>query len=146
MPCCLTLCLPAPCTCLQDVNPNGEGLLCDLLWADPSANISGWCPNPRGVSYVFGLDVAQRWMRDNGLRAIVRAHMVQQTGFEVLGNNEVMTVFSAADYRESGGWPGLALDVGPVGTGAGVKALAASQPCWMFWSTGWLPGCAGWRG
>ena len=30
-----------------------------------------------------------------GLRAIVRAHMVQQNGFEVLGNNEVMTVFSA---------------------------------------------------
>lgn len=85
-----------------DVNPSGEGLLADLLWADPSPNVSGWCPNPRGVSFVFGLDVAQEWLRSQGLRAIVRAHMVQQQGFEVLGKNEVMTVFSASDYRESG--------------------------------------------
>jgi serine/threonine-protein phosphatase PP1 catalytic subunit len=85
-----------------DVNPNGEGLLADLLWADPSGHISGWCANPRGVSFVFGLDVAQQWLRQQGLRAIVRAHMVQQNGFEVLGNNEVMTVFSATDYRDSG--------------------------------------------
>lgn len=47
----------------QDVNPNGEGLLADLLWADPSGHISGWCANPRGVSFVFGLDVAQQWLR-----------------------------------------------------------------------------------
>ncbi|KAL4458245.1 hypothetical protein ABPG75_013110 [Micractinium tetrahymenae] len=85
-----------------DVNPNGEGLLTDLLWADPSPTVAGWCPNPRGVSFVFGLDVAQEWLRSQGLRAIVRAHMVQQQGFEVLGSNEVMTVFSASDYRESG--------------------------------------------
>ncbi|KAL4422089.1 hypothetical protein ABPG77_001557 [Micractinium sp. CCAP 211/92] len=85
-----------------DVNPCGEGLLTDLLWADPSPSVEGWCPNPRGVSFVFGLDVAQEWLRSQGLRAIVRAHMVQQDGFEVLGNNEVMTVFSASDYRESG--------------------------------------------
>ena len=47
-----------------------------------------------------------RTLQSQGLRAIVRAHMVQQTGFEVLGDNEVMTVFSASDYRESGGWVG----------------------------------------
>lgn len=45
------------------MNPNGEGLLADLLWADPSGHISGWCANPRGVSFVFGLDVAQQWLR-----------------------------------------------------------------------------------
>ena len=55
------LLLPPPCA--QDVNPNGEGLLADLLWADPSGHISGWCANPRGVSFVFGLDVAQQWLR-----------------------------------------------------------------------------------
>lgn len=134
----------------QDVNPNGEGLLADLLWADPSPHVSGWVPNPRGVSYVFGLDVAQEWLRAHSLRAIVRAHMVQQNGYEVrrpgrggavgccglcgtrggaptsadhshaltpcapspsspstaatqvLGSNEVMTVFSATNYRDSG--------------------------------------------
>lgn len=85
-----------------DVNPSGEGLLADLLWADPAPSVAGWRPNPRGVSFVFGLDVAQEWLRAQGLRAIVRAHMVQQEGFEVLGNNEVVTVFSASNYRDSG--------------------------------------------
>lgn len=95
-----------------DVNPNGEGLLSDLLWADPSAHVQGWNPNPRGVSYIFGLDVARQWLRSQGLKAIVRAHMVQQAGFEVLGNNEVMTVFSASDYRETGN-TGAVLRIAP---------------------------------
>lgn len=173
----------------QDVNPSGEGLLADLLWADPSPNVSGWCPNPRGVSFVFGLDVAQarprgcrgapahkgcqhspgggtllggmhpaaapqggqaqlrallptrclarparcpppvqEWLRSQGLRAIVRAHMVQQQGFEVLGKNEVMTVFSASDYRESG--EALEGRERPWREGPGrIRQLACSM-CW----------------
>lgn len=81
--------LRSSCPQPQDVNPNGEGLLADLLWADPSPHVSGWVPNPRGVSFIFGLDVARKWLHAQGLRALVRAHMVQQAGFEVLGNNEV---------------------------------------------------------
>jgi len=62
--------LPSTPLSTQDVNPNGEGLLADLLWADPSGHISGWCANPRGVSFVFGLDVAQQWLRQQvGARA-----------------------------------------------------------------------------
>lgn len=79
----------------QDVNPNGEGLLADLLWADPSPHVSGWCANPRGVSFVFGLDVAQAWLKAQGLRAIVRAHMVQQTGFEVRAASVTSCCFAA---------------------------------------------------
>ena len=30
------------------------GLLCDLLWSDPSSDIRGWGENERGVSYTFG--------------------------------------------------------------------------------------------
>ena len=35
----------------------GAGLLCDLLWSDPEADIAGWAENDRGVSYTFGADV-----------------------------------------------------------------------------------------
>ena len=86
----------------QDINPNNEGLLADLLWADPSPHVTGWCRNPRGVSYIFGLDVAREWLARQGLKAIVRAHMVQAAGYEVLGDSQVITVFSAANYRNSG--------------------------------------------
>lgn len=30
------------------------GLLCDLLWADPDAEVKMWGESERGVSYVFG--------------------------------------------------------------------------------------------
>ena len=40
-----------------------EGLLCDLLWSDPEADISGWAENDRGVSYTFGADVVSKRMR-----------------------------------------------------------------------------------
>ena len=31
-----------------------QGLLCDLLWADPDATITGFQENDRGVSFTFG--------------------------------------------------------------------------------------------
>jgi diadenosine tetraphosphatase ApaH/serine/threonine PP2A family protein phosphatase len=34
-----------------------KGLLCDLLWADPDKDSSGWSENDRGLSFTFGTDV-----------------------------------------------------------------------------------------
>ena len=31
-----------------------QGILCDLLWSDPSLETNEWDENERGVSYVFG--------------------------------------------------------------------------------------------
>ena len=39
-----------------------EGLLCDLLWADPEAGIPGWGYNARGVSFIFGHDVISEFL------------------------------------------------------------------------------------
>lgn len=36
-----------------------EGLLCDLLWADPNPDIDGWSSSQRGSSYCFGADVVE---------------------------------------------------------------------------------------
>ena len=35
-----------------------SGILCDLLWSDPEADMKGWAENDRGVSYTFGEDVS----------------------------------------------------------------------------------------
>lgn len=42
----------------QDVPDNG--ILCDLLWADPD-EINGWGDNERGVSYIFGADIVKKF-------------------------------------------------------------------------------------
>lgn len=41
------------------------GLLCDLLWADPEANVKMWGESERGVSYVFGSDIISSFLRKN---------------------------------------------------------------------------------
>lgn len=33
------------------------GVVCDLLWAEPSATAKGFTPSDRGTSYKFGRDI-----------------------------------------------------------------------------------------
>ncbi|CAJ2628027.1 unnamed protein product [Trifolium pratense] len=56
------------------------GLLCDLLWSDPSSDVQGWGENERGVSYTFGAD------------------RVVEDGYEFFANRQLVTIFSAPNY------------------------------------------------
>lgn len=75
-----------------------DGLLCDLLWADPEPSISGWGENDRGVSVTFGTDVVQSFLDDNDLDLICRAHQVVEEGYEFFAGKRLVTVFSAPNY------------------------------------------------
>ena len=99
-----------------------EGLLCDLLWADPDSNVLGWGYNARylhlfilyfkyvhnlcrlryynyrGVSYTFGHDVIADFLERNGLDLICRAHQVVEDGYEFQADRKLVTIFSAPNY------------------------------------------------
>jgi len=53
-----------------------EGLLCDLLWSDPDKDIKGWAENERGVSYVFGQEIVDAFLKKHELDLVCRAHQV----------------------------------------------------------------------
>jgi len=74
------------------------GLLCDLLWSDPEKEISGWGENDRGVSFTFGPDVVQGFLRKHGLDLVCRAHQVVEDGYEFFARRSLVTVFSAPNY------------------------------------------------
>ena len=74
------------------------GLVCDLLWSDPSMESNGWGENERGVSYVFGNDVLTNFLQKQDLDLICRAHQVVEDGYEFFGNRKLVTVFSAPNY------------------------------------------------
>lgn len=59
-----------------------DGLLCDLLWSDPDANITGWGYNSRGVSYTFGGNVIEAFLEKHDLDLICRGHQVVEDGYE----------------------------------------------------------------
>ncbi|KAI7907425.1 type 1 protein phosphtase-I [Cokeromyces recurvatus] len=74
------------------------GLLNDLLWSDP-ADIDGeWEDNERGVSYVFGQKVINKFLATFDLDLICRAHMVVEDGYEFFNDKTLVTVFSAPNY------------------------------------------------
>jgi len=52
------------------------GLLCDLVWSDPDKDMKGWMDSERGVSYVFGADVVDNFLKKLDLDLICRAHQV----------------------------------------------------------------------
>jgi len=74
------------------------GLLCDLLWADPDPEVQGWQVNDRGVSFTFGGDVVENFLKRNEFDLIVRAHQVVEDGYEFFAKRQLVTVFSAPNY------------------------------------------------
>lgn len=75
-----------------------QGVMCDLLWADPSEEVVGWGENERGVSFTFGKDVLQRFLIKFGFDLMVRAHQVVEDGYEFFGQRQLVTIFSAPNY------------------------------------------------
>eukprot|EP00751_Fragilariopsis_kerguelensis_P004380 CAMPEP_0170823934 /NCGR_PEP_ID=MMETSP0733-20121128/44993_1 /TAXON_ID=186038 /ORGANISM="Fragilariopsis kerguelensis, Strain L26-C5" /LENGTH=329 /DNA_ID=CAMNT_0011187065 /DNA_START=136 /DNA_END=1122 /DNA_ORIENTATION=+ len=92
---------------LQDVQQISElirpcdipdvGLLCDLLWSDPSPT-EGWAENDRGVSYTFGADIVTEFCEQQDLDLIVRAHQVVEDGYLFFAGRKLVTLFSAPNY------------------------------------------------
>jgi len=74
------------------------GLICDLLWADPDKDISGWAENDRGVSFIFGADIVENFLVAHEMDLVCRAHQVVEDGYEFFGDRQLVTIFSAPDY------------------------------------------------
>jgi len=75
-----------------------SGVMCDVLWSDPSRKVLGWAANDRGVSYTFSVKEVKGFLAAHDLELIVRAHEVVQDGYELFGNRRLVTVFSAPNY------------------------------------------------
>uniref|UniRef100_A0A7N0V6M7 Serine/threonine-protein phosphatase n=1 Tax=Kalanchoe fedtschenkoi TaxID=63787 RepID=A0A7N0V6M7_KALFE len=75
-----------------------QGLLCDLLWADPDRDVKGWGENDRGVSFTFGADKVAEFLKKFDMDLICRAHQVVEDGYEFFADRQLVTIFSAPNY------------------------------------------------
>jgi diadenosine tetraphosphatase ApaH/serine/threonine PP2A family protein phosphatase len=81
------------------VEPNTNQLACDLLWADPMVDLSGYIPNTmRGVSVYFGEDTVLKLCETLKLDLIVRAHQMMMNGYGFFCRRKMVTIFSAPRY------------------------------------------------
>lgn len=74
-----------------------NGLMCDLLWSDPSNACKEWEKSDRCDTNLWGLEPAKKFLKDNNLTAIIRGHQVVEDGYkyEFYPNRSVITVFSS---------------------------------------------------
>ncbi|KAM7268976.1 hypothetical protein ACFE04_024473 [Oxalis oulophora] len=82
----------------RPVDVPDQGLVCDLLWADPDKDVDGWGENDRGVSYTFGADKINEFLQKHDLDLICRAHQVVEDGYEFFAKRQLVTIFSAPNY------------------------------------------------
>ena len=75
-----------------------SGLICDLLWSDPDKNVCKWGENDRGVSYTFGPEVVQNFVKKHDIDLICRGHQVVEDGYEFFCDRKLVTLFSAPNY------------------------------------------------
>ena len=70
------------------------------MWSDPSHTL-GWHSNAdRNVSVTFGPDVLREFLQAYDLDLVCRAHMMVQDGYLFFANQQLVTVFSAPNYRD----------------------------------------------
>lgn len=83
------------------ISGDGDKLVNDLLWADPSLTVEDFENNPvRGPK--FGEKAVDDFFQINpGMCRILRAHQFIRTGVRQNFNGKVVTIFSAPNYRTS---------------------------------------------
>ena len=75
-----------------------SGLLSDILWSDPSPDVENWGENERGVSVVYSKNEVFKFLDENKLDLVCRAHQVVEDGYEFFADRTLVTIFSAPDY------------------------------------------------
>ncbi len=75
-----------------------DGAMCDLLWSDPEDLKEGWAPSMRGAGYTFGADVSAKFIFQNKIKMICRAHQLMLQGYSWAHEQQVVTIFSAPNY------------------------------------------------
>ena len=58
----------------------------------------GWGENDRGVSWTFGANEVQKFLNEQDLDLICRAHQVVEDGYEFFAKRQLVTIFSAPNY------------------------------------------------
>ena len=78
----------------------------DILWSDPTDNDEelgiqqNLMRDSKGYGNIvrFGPDVVSKFLSDNNLSMIIRAHECVLDGFERFSQGNLITLFSATDY------------------------------------------------
>lgn len=75
-----------------------DGIMADLVWSDPDPEIAGFRLSPRGAGYLFGYDILRKFLHENDLVQLLRAHQLCNEGYVSYWGGRCLTVWSAPNY------------------------------------------------
>ncbi|MBO3769664.1 MAG: metallophosphoesterase family protein [Thermoproteota archaeon] len=76
-----------------------DPIIFETIWNDPSEDVEEFAPNPRGPgTYLFGKNALHRFLRENGLKMMVRGHEPVPSGYGISLQGSLITVFSCRFY------------------------------------------------
>ena len=98
--------LKRPLEVIHEVQNETQQLVVDILWSDPTDTDQELGiqhnqirdPNSTGNIVKFGPDMVEKFLGNNGLNLILRAHECVMDGFERFAGGTLITIFSATDY------------------------------------------------
>jgi serine/threonine-protein phosphatase PPG1 len=113
-----------------------EGPMADLVWSDPDPEKEDFAISPRwdypfypssrsiltikkrsrGAGYTFGSGVVYKFLDENNMHHILRAHQLCMEGYSSLFDKHLSTVWSAPNYCYRCGNSASILEVGPGGS------------------------------
>lgn len=90
-----------------------DGLLCDLMWADPEQNQKDTYEfnKSRGVGVTFNEKAVEDTCNKLDIDLISRSHQVVEDGYEFFANRRLVTIFSAPGYMGDFDNDGAMMDV-----------------------------------
>ena len=95
-----------PLEVIHEAITRSQQIVMDILWSDPTDNDEelGIQPNVQrdsnnyGNIVKFGPDIVRKFLQNNNLSYIIRAHECVLDGFERFAGGALITLFSATDY------------------------------------------------
>ena len=72
--------------------------IASLLWSDPTEKIDDFQPSPRGLGVLYGQKAFQNFLKNTGVRYVVRGHECVKEGVKPMFDGKLITVFSASEY------------------------------------------------
>lgn len=83
-----------------------EEVIQGVMWSDPTSE-PGIAPNDRGGGSIFGPDVTKAFLKEHGVRYVIRAHEPFEEGTDHIPADEdgsgVVTIFSTSNYPNGEG-------------------------------------------
>lgn len=87
----------------KDINNQLKQSIYQIMWNDPKEEIKGFSESFRGPDiYIFGRDVFDEFMDENGLACMIRAHEWFPEGYNWFFNKRLLSIFSSENYRGKG--------------------------------------------